>query len=134
MYFEWKDSYELGVEKIDKQHRKLFSIGDRLAVLIQTKEVMDNYEEVRQILNELKDYTLYHFSSEEKLMREISYHDIVNHAIEHNFLRKKLKEIDTIEEANHKVVVKLVSFLSDWISHHILITDVKVGNYIRTRK
>ena len=41
---------------------------------------------VRQILNELKDLpfiTLFGRKAD-----EISYHDIVNHAIEHNFLRK----------------------------------------------
>ena len=38
------------------------SIGRKLSVLIQTTDVLTDYENINNILDELKDYTLEHFS------------------------------------------------------------------------
>jgi len=130
MYFEWKDNYELGVKEVDDQHRKLFEIGKKLSDLIQSADALTNYELVEQILIELKDYAMEHFSNEEKFMKEHGYTDLVSHAMEHAFLRKKLMKIDKLKEPSHKTLVELVSFVSDWISQHILITDMKMRNFL----
>ncbi|HHY83667.1 MAG TPA: hemerythrin family protein [Clostridiales bacterium] len=130
MYFEWKDNYEMGVKEVDDQHRKLFQIGRKLSDIIQSENVLHNYDEIERILIELKNYTIEHFSKEEQFMKEHGYTDLVSHAMEHAFLRKKLMKIDSLKEPNHKTLVELVSFVSDWISQHILITDMKIRNFL----
>jgi hemerythrin len=130
MYFEWKNSYELGIEEIDIQHRKLLKIGRKLSILIQTMDILANYDEIKQILDELKDYTLVHFSLEEHFMMDNGYHDLASHTMEHEFLRKKLMKIDNLGQPNHDTIVNLVSFVSDWIAKHILISDMKIKNYM----
>ena len=112
MYFEWKDAYEMGLEEVDKQHQKLFQIGRKLSVLIQTTDVLTDYENINNILDELKDYTLEHFSREEQFMKDHGYPDLASHAMEHGFLRKKLLRLDKMEQHNHKTIVRLVSFAS----------------------
>ncbi|HHT66518.1 MAG: bacteriohemerythrin [Caldicoprobacterales bacterium] len=134
MYFEWKNAYELGVEEVDKQHNKLFRIGRNLSVLIQTTDILTNFNEIKQILGELKSYTIEHFSREEQFMRDKGYPDLASHIMEHDFLRKKLLKIDRLGHPNHETIVKLVSFVSDWISRHILISDMKIRNYLLREK
>jgi hemerythrin len=130
MYFEWKDAYELSVEEIDEQHKKLFGIGKRVSDLIQNQDVLSDFGAVQQILIELKEHTEEHFIKEEQFMQEHGYHDIQTHAMEHNFLRKKLLKIDNLAEPNHEMVVRLVSFVADWISQHILISDMKIKKHL----
>jgi hemerythrin len=75
-------------------------------------------------------YTREHFSREEAFMFKHQYTDLATHKMEHNFLRKKLLEIDNIDLTSHDTVVRLVSFLSDWISEHIIISDMKFKKYL----
>lgn len=133
-YFEWKDEYELGLEEVDRQHRKLLSIGRKLMTLIRTTDVLKNSGEVILILDELRNYTLVHFSKEEGFMENNHYPDLISHAMEHEFLRRKLKQIDKLGQPNQETIIKLVSFVSDWISQHILVTDMKFRNYIQQSK
>lgn len=134
MHFEWKDAYELNMEEIDNQHKRLFRIGRNLSALIQTKDVFANFEEIKQILGELKNYTIEHFSREEQFMRTNGYPDLTSHTMEHDFLRKKLLKIDKLGQPNYETIIKLVSFVSNWIARHILISDMKIRNYMLRMK
>jgi hemerythrin len=134
MYFEWKEEYEMGVEVVDRQHKKLLSIGRKLMTLIRTTDIIENFEEIKLIMNELRLYTIEHFSREEQFMKENGYPDLTSHAMEHEFLRRKLKQIDKLGQPNHETIIKLVSFVSDWISQHILISDMKIRTHILQSK
>lgn len=131
MYFEWKDSYSVNVDKIDEQHKKMFEIGGRITDLVLAKDEYDHYDEIMSILQELTDYTIYHFSFEEKLMERYGYKDVDSHRIEHAFFIKKLekfcmKDIDADQKA---VSADLIAFVSDWITSHILTTDFKYRDH-----
>lgn len=130
MYFEWKDEYKLGVEEIDLQHKKLLGIGRKLMTLIRTTDILDKSEEVSEILNQLRNYTIEHFSKEEQFMQKKGYPDLTSHVMEHEYLRRKMRQIDDLDIHNQDTIIKLVSFVSDWISQHILISDMKFRNYI----
>lgn len=130
MYFEWKEEYEMGVEVVDRQHKKLLSIGRKLMTLIRTTDIIENFEEIKLIMNELRLYTIEHFSREEQFMKENGYPDLTSHAMEHEFLRKKLKQIYKLEQPDHETIIRLIAFVSDWISGHILITDMKIRNHL----
>ena len=133
-YFEWKEEYELGFEEVDRQHKKILSIGRKLMTLIRTTDILDNYQEIIEILGELRNYTIVHFSKEEEFMMSNDYPDLTSHAMEHEFLRRKLKQIDKLGQPNHETIIKLVSFVSDWISQHILISDMKIRTHILQSK
>ena len=134
MYFQWKKEYELGLEEVDKQHKKLLSIGRKLMTLIRTTDVLENNQEIIQILEELRNYTVEHFASEEKFMKKNGYPDLTSHTMEHEFLRRKLMRIDNLEQPNQETIIKLVSFVSDWIAKHILISDMKIRTHILESK
>ena len=60
MAFEWKERYMLGIEEVDKQHKKLFEIGARAYELTRLDNAYDRYDDIMEVLKELFDYAQYH--------------------------------------------------------------------------
>lgn len=129
--FEWKDTYSVNVPEIDKQHRELFRIGGEIADLVLVKDDYDHFDEIMTILKQLKDYTIYHFNYEEKLMEKYGYEGTDFHKIEHLFLTKKIEKFEEqdLDQKQSEAVVELVAFISDWICGHILKTDMKYKDF-----
>lgn len=132
MYFEWKDSYSVNVDKINEQHKKMFEIGGRVSDLVLAKDGFDHYDEIMDILQELTEYTIYHFNFEERLMEKYGYEDLEAHRMEHVFFIKKIERFrkKDIDAEQDKVSVDLIAFVSDWITGHILSTDMKYKDYL----
>jgi len=125
MFFKWRDTFKLDIPEIDAQHKKLFEIGSRLYEIISLKDNYDHYDEIMQIIDELRNYAKYHFGYEEELMRKKNFEGYDEHKIEHDFFIKKIARINIvdIEEDQEKVMLEMVTFIADWISGHILQTD-----------
>lgn len=131
MFFNWKDEYSIGIEVIDKQHRRLLEIGSRIMDLADAKDGFDHYDEIVEVLQELKEYTVYHFDYEEELMQKFGYEHYNTHKFEHYFVIKKIQkfEREDLEEKQRETILKLVEFISDWIANHILQEDMKYKSF-----
>ncbi|MFZ5967091.1 MAG: bacteriohemerythrin [Bacillota bacterium] len=125
MAFEWKEQYTVNVKEIDEQHKKLFEIGSRLYALTLDADDTDHYDEIIDILEELKDYTMEHFRFEENLLLKHNYKYLDKHKVEHDAFIDKLGELESqnIDEKQKRVKMELIMFVSDWIGKHILKTD-----------
>lgn len=134
MAFDWKDSYSVGIAEIDKQHKKLFEIGNRIYETAQLEDDVDHFDEIASILDELKQYAQYHFDYEEKLMEKCNYANLENHKIEHYFFTKKLNKVnlEEIDSAQDQAIMKLLDFTANWITGHILNTDKKYIEAIKS--
>ncbi len=135
MSFKWIDKYSCNITEIDKQHKKLFEIGDRLYALASLNDAYDHYDEIMDIFNELKEYTIYHFDYEEKLMEKYGYQNIDSHKIEHMFLLKKAQKYEKqdIDADQLKSTNDLIAFVSDWITSHILQTDMQYKSFFNEK-
>lgn len=122
---QWKDDYMIGVEKIDEQHKKLFEIANRAYELLKNDMYIDKYDRIVAVLDELKDYTKYHFDYEEKYMQSIGYKGMFKQKIEHDGFIKKINDIDLnkIDEDQDAYLLSILEFIVNWISNHILKTD-----------
>lgn len=131
--FNWKDSYNIGIEEIDKQHKKLFEIGNSIYELAMLKDGQDHYDEIMSLISKLKDYTIYHFGYEERLMENNNYNELDAHKIQHDKFVEKLIDIETqeIDSRQKKVILDILDFIVSWISKHILVTDQKYKNIIK---
>jgi hemerythrin len=87
--FKWKDEFSVNIASIDEQHRKLFEIGSELDELTALNDGYDHYDEIVSILKKLKDYTVYHFGFEEKLLEKYNYDQLEAQCFEHHFFVKK---------------------------------------------
>ena len=125
MLFKWKDSYSCSIEEIDKQHKRLFEIGAKIVDVASVKDDFDHYDDIVRVLEEMKEYTIYHFNYEEALMKKHDYENYETHKIEHDFFVKKLQRIERkdLEGKQNEVLMEIVAFVADWITGHILNTD-----------
>ncbi|MEG0771922.1 bacteriohemerythrin [Clostridium sp.] len=123
--FEWKDEYETGVPHIDEQHKRLFEIGNDAYELLSNRFVIDKYDKVVAILDELKDYAIYHFKFEEDYMLGIGYKKFLSHKIEHDDFIRKINDVDysLIDEGQNEYILELLQFVHKWICEHILVKD-----------
>ncbi len=121
----WKEEYNTGVELIDEQHRKLLEIANRAHILLTDDFRMDKYDEIISILEELKEYTVYHFASEEAYMAEIQYSRLLSHKVEHNDFIEKINGVDLekIDRNHNQSLLKILDFIVAWIDSHIIKKD-----------
>ena len=64
MFLEWNDIYSVNIKEIDSQHKNLFSLINK--VQFSDKDKPNTKEEINKILDEMNDYAIYHFDTEEK--------------------------------------------------------------------
>ena len=123
--YQWKDEYVLGIDEIDLQHRKLIDIANQVYAVLNDQWRTDKFNQIIDVLEELKDYTVYHFKAEEEYMTKTNYKKRFSHAIEHSDFVAKLNSVDLSEvDAKQEVYLKeLLGMITDWVVNHILTSD-----------
>lgn len=134
MAMEWKEAYACGIPEIDQQHKRLFEIGNQIYTLALMHDFDRKYEKINTIMSELQAYTIYHFEFEENLIRGFGYPHMDQHELEHQSFIEKLSdmEVSALKEASDEMIIKLIMFVSEWISNHIMIQDRKYVKYINS--
>lgn len=132
---KWKNEYSVNIRDIDEQHKKLFEIISKIYDLSTMDDKYDHYDEILSILDELKDYTIYHFDFEEKLLDKYNYDESGNQKIEHSFFVKKLERIGRkdIDGEQTETVLEISKFVLDWIASHILKNDMKYKQFLNDK-
>lgn len=127
---KWKDEYCIGIEKIDEQHKHLFEIGNMAYDLLYDDFKLDKYDNIIEIIEELRQYTLYHFHYEEEYMKYVSYNGFLSQKAQHDYFIKKINEVDLkeIDENQDGYLKDLLAFIFEWILKHILEEDKKINN------
>ncbi len=129
--YEMKPEYFTGIEFIDEEHKQLFAYADEAYELLHEQFIPDKYDRIMAILQELRDYTKKHFADEEAYMESIHYKRIFTQKIQHQEFIDKLDSIDmdSIDSAENQddAIADLLTFLTDWLFHHILELDTKIG-------
>jgi hemerythrin len=123
---KWDDSFSVNVKEIDQQHKNLIVMLNEFYGHVGK----DAGQAFRTLLDELVDYTQYHFSTEEKYFEEFSYHEAANHTEEHRKFTEKV--IDVKNRLNQKrlvLSVEITTFLKDWLTHHIKESDKAYGKF-----
>ena len=126
--FEMKEEYKLGVPLIDEEHQKLFEIGERAYQLLKDQYVIDKYDRIIGVIEELKEYTVVHFKDEEDYMESINYKRLFSQKVEHAEFVKKIEEVDLshIDKNHDESIMAILSFLNEWLIHHILEKDMLI--------
>ena len=127
--YNMKEEYKIGLDHIDKQHEKLFELADKAYMLLKDEFAVDKYDKIVEIINELKEYTIFHFKSEEEYMESINYKGLFSQKLQHEKFINVLQELDfkQIDENQDESLIKMLDFLNDWLSDHILISDKFIG-------
>ena len=129
MKYEFTKDYYTGIDFIDEEHAKLFEIANRAYDLLTNQFVTDKYDAIVAVLEELRDYTKYHFNHEEEYMKSINYPKRFSQLHQHTqFINKlesyNLKEIDVNQQEG---LLEILDFLALWLQSHIKGMDKKIG-------
>ena len=132
---QWKKEYEVGVAEIDEQHQKLIDIANRVYELMRNELALDKYDQIVEILQELKEYTVYHFHFEEGLMQKAKYKKRFSHKLLHqNFLAQvEAVDLSAVDENQEAYLVQIMDFIANWLIEHIVGEDKKVGQSVRAQ-
>ncbi|MBU0483459.1 MAG: bacteriohemerythrin [Proteobacteria bacterium] len=126
---EWNDSLSVGLDSIDEQHKKLVDI---LNSLHGSSASAKDPEAVKKILNDLVEYTVYHFNYEEGLMKEHQYPDLENHLVAHKALVEQVGKFNEDFQAGRaKLSSELFKFLRSWLNGHIRGTDKRYSAHMK---
>lgn len=125
---EFTDDYLTGIALVDAEHKELFRIVDKANQLVKSFDELSGYDNIIEILNELKEYTKEHFSDEEEYMESIQYEGLSAQKRAHEAFIDKLENIDLAQiDANpQEYLQELLEFLLGWLINHILYTDKKI--------
>lgn len=117
-----------GIEEIDEEHRRLFQMVNEATEQLHQDSV--KVENVKGFLLELKKYAASHFLHEEAYMDEINDPELPIQKKEHAAFSEKVNafDLDAIdEESGKQVLSEMLEYLSRWLYHHILGSDIMIG-------
>lgn len=128
----WDESLSVGIQKIDKQHQELVKI---INCLVENEDASGHSEPIAQVLDRMTKYAVYHFETEEALMLEYNYPEYESHRDDHAQFKMKTAKfcLDALQR-KETLPDELLSFLRDWLTHHILQADMKYKPYFLERR
>lgn len=122
--------YSVHVDTIDDQHHVLIDLINQLH---DAMRVAKSREMVPSTLDALLKYTREHFSYEEVHMRDIRYPDYQGHKEEHEeFVAKVDQFIKDYHAGRAGLSFTIINFLRDWLLHHIMESDKKYSDFVKS--
>ncbi len=126
---------DVGIRAIDLQHQELFSLLSQLNTL---HKVGKSQQALDEVLPQLQNYALFHFSEEEDLMQALvgCEEAIQTHRIQHQAFANQLDRliVSRGEKArDDDLVVRLASFLEAWLVNHINTSDRDIARLLLTQ-
>lgn len=128
MRIEWGPDYELGIDLIDRQHRRIVDYINTLDELLDQPRARQG---VARVIHDLIDYTESHFGFEEALLQEAGYAGLGEHHETHERFTRRIGEIKQRHDAGEDVAEALLVLLEKWLIHHILEEDTAYTKQVR---
>ena len=127
--FTWDNRFNTDVNVVDTQHHKLVDLINQLGAI---SVYQSSSGELGPILDELANYTVYHFDTEEKLMQRYQI-DAAHQAIHikaHQHFTAQVTQAARIllsgSNVSKQQVAPLLRYLTNWLVQHILGLDKRM--------
>lgn len=128
-FFKWKDSFSIGIDEIDQQHRLLL---EYLNDCHQQVSVGKRSEIDPSLIDGLKAYAATHFQFEESLMRSIGYPKLGHQEQQHKYFESQIAEFENaVTGGAGGTAESVLAFLRDWFLKHILEQDKGFISYVK---
>jgi len=124
---KWDDSFAIGIEAIDNQHKKIF---EHLLAIEKSVAKRDPWHILRFFLGQMSEYMQFHLAVEEALLEIVGYPDRGSHCDSHARL---VDQIASLEEKLKQSATgeNLVGFFEDWFVRHVLSNDREYAAYVK---
>lgn len=127
----WNDGLKIGVPLIDSEHKELCGRIDQLLAACSKGQ---GRAEIAQTVTFLEEYTIKHFSDEERLQRSSGYPKCGEHKAMHEYFKSKVADLkNNLSEngANVGNISEANFFLMNWLLNHIQKVDKELASYIK---
>ncbi|HZX78229.1 bacteriohemerythrin [Lysobacter sp.] len=124
---QWQESLNTGIDVIDTQHRRIVAMINEL----HHATLQNDPQAILDVIDELIDYTLSHFSFEEALMEDAGYTFSHAHKRVHDIFVRRVQEFQVRANTGEDVARELNALLSRWLLNHIRNDD---ANYVASVK
>ena len=122
-FVKWSPEYETGNHDIDEDHRGIFALINDLndKVIVGVPE-----SSIKTTLEALINYVNAHFEREETLMAACGYAELDAHKAEHRRLADRVRFYKDCYDRGPEIfnMDDFMTFLSGWLSDHILLADM----------
>ena len=128
---EWRADYNIGNEKIDRQHRMLCELVNE--VIHSSNENSKINERLLIVVTFMGNYVEFHFNDEEAIQIKCSYPEYESHKKIHDNFRAVIKnyiERYKKEPASRELLGELIEAARGWLLGHIQGEDQKIKNYL----
>ena len=127
----WSDSYSVGYSEIDDQHKKLVEMINQLyEAFLQGKA--DSI--TGDIIQKMMDYTILHFTEEEKFFEKHNYPGRASHIAEHRSFVERIEVFrDDFRNESMTISYEIMHFLRDWLISHIQDSDKEYSKYFKSK-
>ena len=119
----WTPDLSVGIDIIDNQHKRIVEYINQL----HEARIRQDKEAISQVIEELVDYTLSHFSFEESMMEEAHYRFVAPHKRVHELFVRRVSEYQQRFKLGENVEIvagDMQNTLVTWLMNHIKREDM----------
>ena len=125
---EWKPSYSVNNDAVDKDHKGFFKLAQELGESQPSRELFGD------VLERLEQYATDHFAREEALMTIIKYPGLDAHIKSHktfiDWLAVATRRYHSSAEEETDMGRQITEFVENWLVEHILKEDMRYRDYV----
>lgn len=132
--FVWSDKLATGIAEVDGQHQRLVQLINEIGSMCA---VGADSAQIKPVLDELVRYAVYHFDTEEQMMRQyaVSAAHQVSHLKAHDDFRKQVSLavgiIQTAPQNSMNLLAQLLEYLARWLLQHIMVVDHRMAKEVQ---
>ena len=127
---KWTEAFSVGVHAIDDQHKKWIGIINKLHDSIINDS--DDKKLTAQIMDEMVEYSKFHFEFEESILEKNGYPKIADHLKLHNsYIEMLLKKVQEGQDGELMLNRDVMVMLINWLQNHILVEDMKYKYFLK---
>lgn len=125
---QWSDALSVGIPQLDAQHKRLIDLVNSLHEAMARGAAN---QIVGEVLSDLISYTVTHFQTEEKSLRDTAYPAYAQHKAEHERLVKQVNDLKKrFDGGQASLSVQIQGLLRDWLVNHIRGTDKQYTDHL----
>lgn len=131
-YLSFTSSLSVGYEPMDNQHKKWIDLLNQVYYAFINNA---DSNEIKSVIKDLVDYTIWHFNFENKMMEKYRFPNYQNHKVQHDDILNEVNKIySKLEKGDEVLIVNILEFLKKWLISHILKTDMELGSFLEKIK
>ncbi len=128
--FRWPAELELGILQIDNDHREIFR---QFYVLNEMATGARSQGDFHKVAKRLREWSGYHFSHEEALMKKLGYAEVELHRLEHSkFISQISRFIKLYRPGISGTIVMFHQICHKWYHKHLETMDRPLVAFVQS--